>query len=149
MDKVLWGITVGFVLLATGAFEADPPARSKDWKLVWRDEFNGRKLDPKKWDVLLREHSKNNELQYYVPDEVYLDNGWLRLRSRERNYGSQRYTSGRLDTALRASLRPRMGDSRFVRACPAARDCGRPPVFPQYHDIDYVRVYQRGSYFQP
>lgn len=99
MNKVLWGITVGFGLLATGAVAADPPARFKDWKLVWCDEFNGRKLDPKKWSVLLREHSKHNELQYYVSDEVYLENGWLRLRSRERNYGVQRYTSGRLDSA--------------------------------------------------
>jgi beta-glucanase (GH16 family) len=49
--------------------------------------------------VLLREHSKHNELQYYVPDEVYLENECLRLRSRVRDYGSQRYTSGRVDTS--------------------------------------------------
>jgi hypothetical protein len=31
------------------------------WKLIWRDEFKGNELDPKKWDVLLREHSKHNQ----------------------------------------------------------------------------------------
>ncbi len=80
----------------TPAAEQAPPP--KGWKLVWHDEFNGRKLDPKKWNILLREQSKHNELQYYVPDEVYLENGCLRLRSRVRDFGSMHYTSGRVDT---------------------------------------------------
>jgi len=69
-----------------------------EWKLVWSDEFNGTTLDPKKWNVLLREQSKHGELQYYVPDEVFVEQGLLRLRSRVRSYGSMKYTSGRLDT---------------------------------------------------
>ena len=69
-----------------------------DWKLIWQDEFNGTELDSSKWNVLIREQSKHNELQYYVPDEVYVENGVLRIRSRIRKYGSQEYTSGRLDT---------------------------------------------------
>src|SRR5580765_718715 len=67
--------------------------------MVWHDEFKGRKLDPKKWNVLTREQSKHNELQYYVPDEVFIEKGCLRLRSRVRDYGSQHYTSGRVDTS--------------------------------------------------
>lgn len=70
-----------------------------EWKLVWADEFDGKELSGKKWNVLLREQSKHNERQYYVPDEAYVENGCLRLRSRIRNYGSQRYTSGRVDTS--------------------------------------------------
>ena len=68
------------------------------WKLVWQDEFSGKILDTTKWNVLIRETSKHNELQYYVPDEVYVENGILRIRSRVRKYGSKEYTSGRLDT---------------------------------------------------
>lgn len=68
------------------------------WKLVWQDEFKASKLDPKKWNVLTRETSKHNELQYYVPDEVYPLKGCLRLASRQRQFGSQAYTSGRVDT---------------------------------------------------
>jgi beta-glucanase (GH16 family) len=64
---------------------------------VWSDEFG--RLDTTKWNILTREQSKHNELQYYVPDEVYVENGWLRLRSRVRDYGSMHYTSGRLDTS--------------------------------------------------
>ncbi|NLE59884.1 MAG: glycoside hydrolase family 16 protein [Planctomycetes bacterium] len=78
-----------------------PATRPGDegWKLVWSDEFNGTELSTKKWNVLIREQSKHNERQYYVPDEAYIENGCLRLRSRVRDYGSQHYTSGRVDTS--------------------------------------------------
>src|ERR1051326_2746491 len=80
----------GLICLASGHANDKEPAK-KPWKLVWHDEFEGRKLDSKKWNVLTREQSKHNELQYYLPDEVFLEKGWLRLRSRVRNYGSQHY----------------------------------------------------------
>lgn len=73
--------------------------KANDWVLVWKDEFDGIGLSPKNWNVLTREHSKHNELQYYLPDEVYVHEGSLRLRSRKRNYGTQNFTSGRVDTS--------------------------------------------------
>lgn len=73
-------------------------ADKKEWQLIWQDEFNGKALDETKWNVLIRETSKHDELQYYIPDEVYLQDGNLRIRSSKRDYGSQHYTSGRLDT---------------------------------------------------
>lgn len=81
--------------LATVILAAERPG----WKLVFRDEFTEPKLSAKKWNVLLREQSKHGELQYYLPDEVYIENGSLRLRSRVRDYGTQHYTSGRVDTS--------------------------------------------------
>lgn len=81
---------------ASAAGSTSSPGR---WKLVWQDEFEGRTISSKRWNVLIREHSKHQELQYYVPDEVYLEHGCLRLRSRRRDYGSQHYTSGRVDTS--------------------------------------------------
>ena len=92
--KFLLGLATLSAVSWAGA-DSPPP---EGWKLVWRDEFNDRRLSPRKWNVLVREQSKHNELQYYLPDEVYLENGWLRLRSRVRNFGSQSYTSGRVDT---------------------------------------------------
>jgi len=74
------------------------PVAKTGWKLVWQDEFNGQSVDSAKWNILLREQSKHNELQYYVPDEVYVENGCLRIRSRVRDYGTKHFTSGRLDT---------------------------------------------------
>jgi beta-glucanase (GH16 family) len=69
------------------------------WGLVWHDEFSGNKLSAKKWNVLTREQSKHGELQYYLPDEVFVKNGSLHLRSRAREFGSQHFTSGRVDTS--------------------------------------------------
>ena len=91
------------LILATNclnSFGDEPqPAPSNGWELVWRDEFDGTELSAEKWNVLTREKSKHNELQYYLPDEVYLHDGCLRLRSRKRDFGSQNFTSGRVDTS--------------------------------------------------
>lgn len=95
---LLFGIPALF--FSTAFFISGPEqACGNEWELVWEDDFNGTTLDPAKWNVLLRENSKHHELQYYLPDEVYVENGMLRIRSRERNFGSMKYTSGRLDTS--------------------------------------------------
>ncbi|MFN0136061.1 MAG: family 16 glycosylhydrolase [Phycisphaerae bacterium] len=56
------------------------------WTMVWNDEFNGPSIDLTKWRVEDLHLIKNNELQYYAPDEVYLSGGKLVLRSRQRTY---------------------------------------------------------------
>jgi len=68
------------------------------WKLIWHDEFNGKRVDASKWNVLTRETSKHGEVQFYAPDEVYTLDGHLRIRSQVRDLGNKHYTSGRLDT---------------------------------------------------
>ncbi|HNX84101.1 MAG TPA: glycoside hydrolase family 16 protein [Bacteroidales bacterium] len=96
--STFFAILVAFALCA-GAIKGQKQVKHQnDWQLVWQDEFNGTRPDTSKWNVLIRETSKHNELQYYVPDEVYVENGILRIRSRVRRYGSKEYTSGRLDT---------------------------------------------------
>jgi|GEM_PF-4848467 len=85
------------VAIVTSSFGEKPPTRS-GWKLIWRDEFHGTSIDPNNWNILIRETSKHGELQYYLPDEVYIENDCLRIRSRVRNFGSQKFTSGRVDT---------------------------------------------------
>jgi len=88
-----------FMLAAMSLFMPSALAQQeRSWKLVWHDEFNGYRLDTTKWNVLTREQSKHHELQYYLPEEVYVENGILRIRSSKRSCGSQEYTSGRLDT---------------------------------------------------
>lgn len=74
------------------------------WKLVWHDEFNGKKIDKSKWNILTRETSKHGELQFYIPDEVYIADGCLRIRSSVRDFGNKHYTSGRLDTKDKLAL---------------------------------------------
>ncbi len=99
MKERLFALMLPVLLLSTGEVNAQEQAKSRDgWQLVWQDEFNGNSLDTSKWNVLIRETSKHGELQYYVPDEVFVENGFLRIRSRVRKYGLKEYTSGRLDT---------------------------------------------------
>jgi beta-glucanase (GH16 family) len=99
MNTRLIPILLFSVVILSGKLMSQTQTSSKNnWKLVWHDEFKGNRLDTGKWNVLIRETSKHNELQYYVPDEVYVENGLLRIRSRVRKYGSKEYTSGRLDT---------------------------------------------------
>ncbi len=71
-----------------------PP--SSDWVLAWSDEFDGNELDLSKWIVLDRdEKTIVHEDQYFSPDEVYMHNGLLTIRSQKRDYGGKQYTSGR------------------------------------------------------
>ncbi|HQL54939.1 MAG: family 16 glycosylhydrolase [Phycisphaerae bacterium] len=78
-----------------------------DWTLIWQDEFDGSTVDTTKWRVENLHLNKNNELQYYAPDEVYIQSGELVLRSRQRYYcgydddghwGCYNYTSGLVET---------------------------------------------------
>jgi beta-glucanase (GH16 family) len=89
------------------------------WKLIWEENFDGDRLDSCKWNILTREHSKHNELQYYVPDEVYVQDGLLHLRSRARKYGSMDYTSGRIDT--RNKFAPVYGKFEIRAKLPAGK----------------------------
>jgi beta-glucanase (GH16 family) len=141
MSKLTLAIMFCLTILSAGlsAQEKTPPRRG--WKLIWRDEFNGSKIDPKKWNVLTREHSKHNELQYYVPDDVYIENGCLRLRSRVRDFGAMHYTSGRVDT--KGKLAPVYGRFEIRARLPGGK--GLWPahwLYPQNRDwqMEYLMV---------
>ena len=68
------------------------------WELVWHDEFDGKTLDLSKWRIEDAALEKNNELEYYSPDEVYVHDGLLTLRSRKRKMAKRQYTSGLAET---------------------------------------------------
>jgi len=81
------------------AIEAPPDSTSiEGWTLVWQDEFEGESIDQSKWIVADGHWSDNGELQYYAPDEAYLEDGKLRLRSQFRYYEGQEFTSGHVET---------------------------------------------------
>lgn len=77
---------------------AQPPSSPPGWTLVWHDEFEGDRVDPTRWRIEDAALVKNNELQYYTPEEVYLEDGCLVLRSSQREMGGRRYTSGLVET---------------------------------------------------
>lgn len=68
-------LAAGFVLQA-GACRAD------DWKLVWHDEFDkDGPPDPTKWDFE-RGFVRNNELQWYQPENAVCKDGILTIEAR-------------------------------------------------------------------
>jgi len=106
LNKKIFVIFILLFVVCAGSTRAQeiPSSNKKEWKLIWSDEFKDKELDNSKWNILIRETSKHDELQYYIPDEVYLQNGNLIIRSSRRDYGSQHYTSGRLDTKDKLSV---------------------------------------------
>ena len=47
-----------------------------DWRLVWQDEFEGKTLDLSKWEFEVNaQGGGNNELQYYVTNNVRVKDG--------------------------------------------------------------------------
>ena len=84
---------------ATGA--ARSPATvpvGPEWVLAWSDEFDGAAINESKWTVEDWASTRNRELHYYAPDEVYLENGCLRLRSRRREHAGRPFTSGAVNS---------------------------------------------------
>src|SRR5262249_29115542 len=84
---------------AFGAVAADLPG----WDLVWSDEFDGRTLNRAKWEFEVNaEGGGNNELQYYVTNNVRLQDGLLFIDARREHYtgprGTREYTSARIRT---------------------------------------------------
>jgi len=73
------------------------------WDLVWRDEFEGSRLDLSKWQFEVNaQGGGNNELQYYVTNNVQVKNGLLSIIARKEPYtgpeGTRSYTSSRIRT---------------------------------------------------
>lgn len=87
-------LSILLALVAGAAVAAD----LRGWHLLWSDEFDGPAVDGTKWRIEDAALVKNNELQYYASDEVYIENGILVLRSRKRAMGGREYTSGLVET---------------------------------------------------
>lgn len=78
--------------------QAGPPAELKEWHMVWNDEFDGNSVDQTKWHIEDAALIKNNELQYYTPQNVYVHDGVLTLKSEKKRMGDRDYCSGLVET---------------------------------------------------
>jgi beta-glucanase (GH16 family) len=73
------------------------------WTVIWQDQFGGGAVDTTKWNIVDGHTGGNNELNYYAPDDVYVSNGNLVLRSQARSYAGYSFTSGQVNTYGRFS----------------------------------------------
>lgn len=69
-----------------------------DWDLIWQDEFENNCLDSSNWQIEDWAAEKNNELQYYSPNNVKVDDGLLKLISKKEKFKGKNYTSGAVHT---------------------------------------------------
>ena len=85
----------------TDPLEPPTPLRPAKWGLLWADEFDGATLDANTWIAVDGAANVNNELEYYTPSDVYLENGMLVLRSQARAMAGRNYTSGEVRTGTK------------------------------------------------
>lgn len=99
--KALQTLSVMAVLFSPAAVLAAPTGDG--WVEVFSDEFNGTTLDTNKWNTCYwwKDWKANGctnggakEVQWFVPDDVIVDNGILRLRAQKRSMNGFEYTSG-------------------------------------------------------
>ncbi len=106
----------GAVVIDDVSAQNDAPLQP-GWDVIWADEFDDPAIDTSKWRIEDIHPVKNNELQYYAPDDVYqttVDSRTvMTLRSQQRqisgfdnqgNFGTWNYSSGLVDTRDRFAM---------------------------------------------
>jgi beta-glucanase (GH16 family) len=128
-------------------------AKPAQWELQWSDEFAGPALDATTWIAVEGPAEVNDELQYYTPEDVYIENGSLVLRTRQRPMGGRGYTSGEVRTGQKRMVtrgfavewRTKVPKGRGIwpanwlvhNACTGLVGCGRAqgqPADDEHHD---------------
>ncbi len=72
--------------------------------LIWQDEFTGAALNTAKWTFEIGDGCPglcgwgNNELQYYLQNNVTVADGFLNITARQQAAGGRSYTSSRIKT---------------------------------------------------
>jgi beta-glucanase (GH16 family) len=102
--KLLQSLSLMAVLCSPTAALADPPG--DDWTLVFSDDFNGTTLNKNKWSTCYwwADEKKgctnggSGDLHWYQPDDVFVNNGILRLRAQKRQMNGYEYTSGMISS---------------------------------------------------
>jgi beta-glucanase (GH16 family) len=123
-------LAVGGAVVVAQEKTKERSASRPGWKLVFRDEFDGKAVDRKIWnlhDPWGRE--RNQELQAYLEDAFEVKNGILRIKAEKRTAdyaGKQRqFTSGMMTTYQKFSQQY----GRFEIRCRVPKGKGLWPAF--------------------
>lgn len=73
--------------------------------LVWSDEFNGTSVDGSKWNIDNGNPNVNNEKEYYQAANAAVTGGNLVITARNQSVGGQPYTSAKLNTSGKFSVK--------------------------------------------
>jgi beta-glucanase (GH16 family) len=82
---------------------------AQSYQLVWADEINGTSIDLSKWNFETGNNNGwgNNEWEYYTnrTSNAYLENGNLVIKAIKESYGGKDYTSARMKTQDKYSVK--------------------------------------------
>lgn len=93
------------------------PISYPDMDIVWNDEFSGNMLDNSDWTYEIGTGNSgwgNNELQYYREENTSVDDGYLIIEARKESFGGKSYTSSRLVTKDKRTIKYGRVDIRAV-----------------------------------
>lgn len=101
--RILQSVIGLAVLLSPTCALADPPS-GNSWVQTFSDDFNGTKLDTKKWGTCYWwsdngcTNGGSGDVNWYQNDEISVDNGTLHLRAQKRKMNGYDYTSGMISS---------------------------------------------------
>ena len=95
LTPVVFAIFGCFVFVASSF--AQPPARS-GYDVAWYDEFDGNSLDTSLWRASNTNQTTNNSLQDYLPSQVSVSGGYLRILSENIPSRGLPYRSGLVES---------------------------------------------------
>ena len=89
------------------------PTSYPGYTLTWADEFNTTTLDQNTWTFDLGDGCPtlcgwgNNELQFYTnsPDNIFFQDGKLIIEARKESYGGKEFTSSKIKTSGKKSMK--------------------------------------------
>ncbi len=101
MKKLLSILTWILILIAV--------SKGQNYQLIWSDDFNDTSVDLNKWTFEIGNNNGwgNNELEYYTnrKENAYIENGILIIKAIKENYGGKSYTSARMKTQGKFSVK--------------------------------------------
>jgi beta-glucanase (GH16 family) len=98
-----WSLLASMLLSASGQCPA----------FIWNDEFDGTSLNTSNWEYQIGDGCDigtdfcgwgNQELQYYLEENVQVSNGTLKIIAKQEAYGGKQYTSARIRSLGKVEL---------------------------------------------
>ncbi|CAN5313404.1 glycoside hydrolase family 16 protein [soil metagenome] len=75
------------------------------YTMVWADEFNGTAVDPANWNMETGSLGVNNEKEYYKAENATVTGGNLVITAKKESVGGFPYTSARMNTLGKVSVK--------------------------------------------
>ncbi len=81
---------------SSGGLPAAP--NGQKWALRWGDEFSGSSVDTGKWKINNLTRPEDPNKTWYIPRNVAVSNGTLKLTVKQESYNGANYTGGMLES---------------------------------------------------